>query len=106
MKPEIAREQAYFVGTRKAQTVLARLRFGHCRLAASQYRFNLLASPFCRCQLEHETVSHFLLECSYFDQQGVRLMAAESEVYNGPVTEEILLGTLGNGLKFEQRVEI
>ena len=33
-------------------------------------------------------------------------MAAVSEVYNGPVTEEILLGALGKGLKFEQRVQI
>ena len=51
-----------FLGSRRAQVSLARLRLGHSNLAESLSRFDPMISPFCRCGVV-ESVSHFLLFC-------------------------------------------
>ena len=51
-----------FLGTRREQVTLARLRLGHSELAESSARFDPSLSPMCPCGVI-ESVPHFLLEC-------------------------------------------
>jgi hypothetical protein len=48
---------------RKMETVLARLRIGHCGLRAHMYRFGMTVLPLCECGL-YETIEHYLIECA------------------------------------------
>jgi len=84
----------FYVGARRTQTTLARLRFGHVNLNAHMFRFNAADSPCCACGEGHETVSHFLLYCPLFKIQRQRMMQSVRTVL--PVgtdpTEQILLG--------------
>ena len=45
---------------RKMETVLARLRIGHCGLRAHMYRFGMTVLPLCECGL-YETIEHYLI---------------------------------------------
>ncbi|CUA71932.1 hypothetical protein RSOLAG22IIIB_09945 [Rhizoctonia solani] len=52
---------------RSRATLLFRLVTGHIQLQAHLYRLQLVDSPHCKhCQIESETVSHFLLKCPRF----------------------------------------
>ena len=55
----------YIPRNRKLETMLARLRIGHCGLRYHMNRFGMVVSPLCECG-ELETVHHYLLECSEY----------------------------------------
>ena len=62
IRPEIGPFSVAFLGSRRAQVTLARLRLGCSDLAASRARTDRSVSPLCKCGV-NETVQHFLLEC-------------------------------------------
>ena len=64
---EIGPYSIAFLGSRKAQVTLARLRLGHCDLAESRARFDPSVSPFCVCGVV-ESVSHYLLYCPRYSR--------------------------------------
>ena len=92
LKPSVAKTDSFFVGTRREQSVLARLRLGHCALAASRARWSPV-DRICECGIEDETVGHFLLRCPRHARSRARLFQRISDVYEGFVNEEVLLGT-------------
>jgi len=84
----------FFIGSRRTQTTLARLRFGHVNLNAHLFRFKSVESPYCACGDAEETVSHYLIDCVLYENQRRRMMQTVCAVL--PVgtdpTENILLG--------------
>ena len=54
-----------FLG-RGTQTVIFRLRTGHCRLAAHMYRMGLSPTPECMCGTGQQNPAHLLQDCPTF----------------------------------------
>ena len=106
IKPGVARQQSFYSGNREQQTLLARLRFGHCRLAASSARLYSFMTAVCECHLDVETVEHFLLSCPRYEIQRVELMKAVREVFHGRITEEVLLGGSSERMRAVHKVEV
>jgi ribonuclease HI len=79
------------LGTRAQQSLMARLRLGHCGLRAHCARFRPSISSLCVCGLP-ETVGHFLLECVCFSLQRAVMLTAVRFVYPATITESVLLG--------------
>jgi hypothetical protein len=65
LHPVIGRWPVVFLGSRVQQTLLVRLRFGHCCLNVHMSRFHSDVSHFCACG-QRETVAHFLLRCRLY----------------------------------------
>ena len=84
------------------QSILARLRFGHCSLAAHRSRWQPL-DRMCACGQNAENVEHYLLRCPSYNRSRKRLMRAVAAVHKGHVNEELLLGLGPVQLDFEQR---
>ena len=80
------------LGSRPAQTTLARLRIGHCRLNFRLSRFDSDISPLCACGLS-ESVSHFLLICPLHSVHRERMFSTVATVFRGVINEDILLGS-------------
>jgi len=80
------------LGSRAAQTCLARLRIGHCKLSAHRARFDSSVSHLCDCG-HIETVSHFLLSCPLYHLPRERMLHTIRAFYDGVVNEEVLLGS-------------
>ena len=58
-------EKVKFVDTiRSKETVISRLRYGHCFLNNTKFLFKRINSPNCDVCLCPETVQHFLLDCA------------------------------------------
>jgi hypothetical protein len=91
LRQVVSRWPVVFLGTRGQQSLLARLRLGHCCLRAHRSRFNPAFSPLCECG-EPETVQHFLLHCRKFVSQRSVMFAAVRSVYDLCITESVLLG--------------
>ena len=53
---------------RKLETIMARLRIGHCDLRYHMNRFGMVWSPLCECG-EMETVEHYLVTCTEHDRE-------------------------------------
>ena len=95
IKPGVSKTPIFFEGSRAEQTTLARLRFGHCGLVASARRWLAPGTRVCDCGSSEETVRHFLLQCPIHSKQRKELVCSVNQVYDGEVTEELLLGTPG-----------
>src|SRR5437762_8196726 len=55
--------------------LLARLRTGHCLVNQYLHPFEIKDSPLCSCESGAiETVNHYLINCSKYDQQRSKLM--------------------------------
>ena len=80
--------------------MLARLRLGTCGLNFSKSRLFAHVNEECECG-ERETVRHFLLECSRFESARAELVADIRTVWQGAITEDILLGGGGVHLPLE-----
>ena len=80
------------LGSRPAQTCLARLRLGHCKLNGHCSRLDSSVSPLCDCG-QPETVSHFLMDCPRYQLQRERMFHTISGFYDGVINEEVLLGS-------------
>ena len=106
IKPGVAKSLVFLEGSRAEQTVLARLRLGHCGLAASTSRWSPLFSRICECGCEEETVAHFLLRCPLYSTERGYLMSAVKKIFDGVPTEEILLGAGGIAIEAEDRRSI
>ena len=78
------------------------MRFGHCQLAAHAARWRD-QDRICECNLEEETVGHFLLRCPEHSEHRRTLLAQVATVHRGEITEEVLLGTASAGLEFDQK---
>ena len=86
---------------RALETSLARLRVGHAGLAAHLFRFNMADAPLCECG-EIETVQHFLLQCSRYDEARHDLHEhLKLHGIDGPLTNKLLLG--GENLSNEKQ---
>ena len=77
-----------FLGRRREQVVLSRLRLGHSRLAESSHVWS--ESPLCKCGAV-ESVSHFLLSCPCYADQRRVLFSQVSRILSS-VTVAALLG--------------
>jgi ribonuclease HI len=60
---------------RKLESMLGRLRIGHCGLRAHMYRFGMADGPLCECNLP-ETVSHYVMDCQEHTAQRNALVTA------------------------------
>ena len=54
---------------RLGQSIIFRLRTGHCRLRAHLYRINISDTPDCQCGTAQQTPEHILQECPLLTQQ-------------------------------------
>ena len=86
--------ELFSVGSRRSQTTLARLRFGHVGLNAHLFRFRTTDTSCCACREADETVSHYLLDCPLYDEPRHKMMQSVSYVLPVGIdpTENILLG--------------
>lgn len=103
IKPGVSKSRIFFEGNRAEQTILARLRLGHCGLAASTCRWSALCSRICDCETEEETVAHYLLRCPIFSKARRQMISAIEQVFDGEATEDVLLGSNGVRIDFESR---
>lgn len=71
--------QYYYVGNRKSQVLLTRLRTGCSALNSYLFSKNLVESPLCRCG-QHEDTKHFLLHCPLYDDQRIELLDTVSQI--------------------------
>ncbi len=62
-KPSIAIPKHYYVGSRKANIILARLRMGCSELNDDLYRIGVIDSPACSCGARKENAFHFFMVC-------------------------------------------
>ena len=106
IKVGVQRSPVFFTGPRQQQNILARLRFGHCGLAASDSRWCPFLSSVCACGFQQETVEHYLLYCPLHDALRARLIERVARVFKGPLTEELLLGCGVQILELKHRVLI
>ena len=51
----------------REQTMIFRLRTGHCRLGAHLYKLKVVTTPQCHCNTEHQTPKHLLQRCPTYD---------------------------------------
>ncbi len=100
LRPGVSAAAAFFVGTRRQQTILARLRLGTCNLNFSRSRLDAGVSEECDCG-KRETVRHFLLECTRFDSARSKLVDDIRTIWPGIVNEDLLLGGSGVHLPLE-----
>ena len=89
------------LGSVGQQNIMAALRLGHAPVAVHRLRLGRAQSADCECKEGHESVSHFLLECTRWHDQRRRMLG---EVHTAigtaqarrrrriPVTESLLLG--------------
>jgi hypothetical protein len=80
----------YYLGTRREQILISRLRTKNADLRANLHRRNLADSDICECNLEAETTDHFLMSCPTYTQQRRALTARLTNI-NEPKTSELLL---------------
>ena len=95
----VSASPAFFLGTRKQQTILARLRFGSNNLNASKSRWFPNVSEQCECGAV-ETVRHFLLHCPRYDQPRSDMISKVRTFWQGIVNEDVLLG--GGGVRLPE----
>jgi ribonuclease HI len=105
IKPMIQRSEVFFTGKRREQTALARLRLGHCSLAASRSRWSN-ENNMCECKTEPETVAHFLLRCRLHQHSRDELIDKVSDIFPGEINEDVLLGTAPVHLTIYQKSAI
>ena len=67
-QPRYQRPAYFNTGPRRSQILHTRIRLECSLLKAHLFKANLIDSPLCECG-ESETSTHFLLNCSRFDQQ-------------------------------------
>jgi len=91
---KIIRGLQLYSGITKRQHIawLVRLRTGHCGLNKYLARFRKIESPICKCGWGHETVAHYLLVCSKYEEEREILRSRAGE--DGMKVEK-LLGTKG-----------
>jgi hypothetical protein len=65
--------QHYYLGTRKQQILMSRLRVKNIDLNANLYQRNLKDTDQCDCNNGAETIEHFLLECTSYNVQRRKL---------------------------------
>jgi hypothetical protein len=91
LTPVVSHWPVIFLGTRREQTLLARLRLGHCRLEYHTSRFHPHNAGLCHCG-ELETICHFLMWCPRYATFRVVMFRKVSSVYSTAITERVLLG--------------
>ena len=52
---------------RREQTMIFRLRTGHCRLGAHFYKLKVVTTPQCHWNTEHQTLENVLQRCPTYD---------------------------------------
>lgn len=96
LRADIARAPAFFVGRKREQAVLARLRLGQCGLNLSRSRWEPGVGEDCDCGAR-ESVQHFLLRCPLYASERESMAKAVRAVWKHDITEEVLLG--GGGVR-------
>ena len=66
----------YYSGLRAASIWHTRLHLGMSQLSAHLFPFGFVESPRCSCGVTHETVPHYLLDCTLYAAQRERLLVA------------------------------
>lgn len=66
---------------REKASILAQLRTGHARLNGYLHRIGQNESDLCACGVERETVQHFLLHCTQWNEQRRALIDAAGSNY-------------------------
>ena len=72
-------EKSLQMSSRRHETIIFRLRSGHCRLRAHLFKIRCSDSPLCEFCTTPETVDHFLLECPAYNQHRTYLRTAAAE---------------------------
>ena len=89
------------LGSRVQQNIMAALRLGHAPVGLHRHRVARAPSADCACQQGHESISHFLLDCTQWRVQRrqmlstVRTVLADAQQRRQqriPLTESLLLG--------------
>ena len=100
LRADVSAAPAFWVGTRRQQTILARLRLGTCGLNFSRSRLLANVNEECDCG-KCETVRHFLLECPRFETARSELVKNIRTIHPGIINEDLLLGGGGVDLSLE-----
>jgi hypothetical protein len=102
-RPE-RKEERYYAGTRRGNILHSRLRLSCSDLNSHLADNNLVESPACRCGNWQESVKHYLLDCSEYDDQRDTLVES-IEQYCYPInTESLLYGS--NEFSEEHNIEL
>ena len=84
----------FFVGSRYAQTILARFRLGHSELNAYLFRIDRAESPMCACGRNEEDNYHYFMERGLYESPRYTLMRKISNMLalNTRISLNLLLG--------------
>ena len=77
--------------SRRMEILFSQLRLGRCRLNAPLYKIKKADSPLCEHCPEEETPSHYLLKCSYYEEERKNLMEELGKLNIKKVTIRTLL---------------
>lgn len=66
----------YLLGKRKYQIIMAQMRLNFSDLNSHLFDKHCIPSPLCDCRQSDETVEHYFLECSRYDEQRNDLLSA------------------------------
>ena len=102
IKANLCLTPAFFVSNKADQSILAKLRLGHCELNASRSRIPQGVDETCACGVEAETVEHYLLRCSLCDDQRATMLSAVRETRQLHITEDVLLG--GSSVRLDNQL--
>ena len=81
------RPQHYYLGTRREQIIICRLRVNNADLR------NLAETDLCDCNMEAETTEHYLMSCITYMQQRRDLTARLMNIQKPKTTELLLMGS-------------
>ena len=65
---------------RREQTMLFRLRTGHCRLGAQLYKLKVITTPQCHCNTEHQTLEKELPTAASLTRKGCVVLTSKGSV--------------------------
>ena len=89
------------LGSIVQQNIMAALRLGHAPVGVHRLRVGRAPSADCECKEGHESISHFLLDCTRWQAQRRRMLDTVRTVIDSvqlrrqrriPLTESLLLG--------------
>ena len=78
---------------------MTRLRLSHLREHKFNHNFQNYINPLCSCGMDIESMSHFFLHCSLFDDQRITLLSTLNKIHcklietnESSLTETLLFG--------------
>jgi len=92
-KPMVSLKNSSDISSRHHTSIISQLRTGYCQLNRYRHRLGFTPSPRCECDLDNESVAHYLLDCPLYDQPRHQLILQTMTLTNSAeLSEELLLG--------------